>query len=166
MRKLLLGQAIVTHKNIFMEILSDCIDTMTPLREWFSDIDWEDPDLSDMRAIAYEEISYSIMALAHTGTGYLADKPGINESQALLRPIVTMLVGEGRHIDQADYCILAGCIEELAHNANQSVSEMFRVEHYVESAQLEAKFEFQDAVQVQKHLNDLDTFITQNHNVY
>lgn len=119
-----------------MDILADCIDSMQSLADWFTDLDMDDPALSDMRRSAYEAIRSSVLSVALGDNFEASVDPKLSPAESA---VLSMLIHYPIAIAAADRNILLTCVHELAHNSNQTLSEMIRVEVFIDNKDLQEK---------------------------
>lgn len=122
-----LHQAIAKHNQEFLDVLSDCLDNLTSLPEWFAGMDLDDPDLSDRKAAAY----FEIVAGIQTAVDYQPDVPYQFSSQEM-DSVAGMLL-PGLNLMPLNAMALEAAVQTLMHNSNKTLSETFKVQTFIEN---------------------------------
>lgn len=114
-----LHQAIAKHNPEFMDVLSDCLDELTSLPEWFVTMDLDDPDLSDRKATAYFEIVAAIQnAIEHDpGVPYRFTSQEMDMVAAMLLP--------GLNLTPLNAMALEAAVQTLMRNSNKTLEEVY-----------------------------------------
>ena len=114
-----LHQVIAKHNPEFMDVLSDCLDELTSLPEWFMNMDLDDPDLSDRKAIAYFEIVAAIQTAAEhdPGVPYRFDSQEMDMVAAMLLPSM--------NLTPLNAMALEAAVQTLMHNSNKTLQEVY-----------------------------------------
>ena len=126
-----LAIALLKYREIFLQIIADCFEDTHSFLEWFDDIDYSDPDLSDQRAKAYRDLQTAAQLASVSGGPTVT-----NAGEDPLVDVVLDMLFPSVVLNQGNRDAVVHAVQAVAHNSNKKLDELFRIELVIAPTEL------------------------------